>query len=243
MKLKILVFPLIVVILLYLIIWVIVPKYSGEGGILDTKDKLFRTNEKLKGVMMKEENAASLVQDLNNNSEEQNILLRYLPEKKQDEDVMASINSIAAGSGTMIEGVRMEELDTVDDSQIMYDKYGNELPKIQDPIKNFLVEISLKGGYSNIRQFIFSLASINRLNEMVGLGIESNASEPGILNAKLRVRFSYFEKAKEIVEVRDDFFEKGKFDMSVADDIRKNATLGIPTIDVGAVGRENLFAL
>jgi Tfp pilus assembly protein PilO len=206
-------------------------------------DKLAMTSEKLKGVVEKEENASSLVQDLSNNSEEQNILVKYLPEKKQDEDVITSINSIAGGSGTMIEGIKVEEIKAIDDSQIVYDKHGNALPKIEDPIKSFLVEISLKGGYGNIRQFIFSLASINRLNEMVGLDMKSDDVDPGILNAKLKVKFSYFEKVEKITDVRDDFFAQGKFDMSVADDIRKNATIGIPTIDIGSVGRENLFAL
>ncbi|MFA5994663.1 MAG: hypothetical protein WC823_06935 [Parcubacteria group bacterium] len=241
MKLKILIFPAIVVTLLYFAIWVIIPKYSGAGGIMDTQKKLADAKEKLAGVVQKEANAASLVQDLNNNSEEQNILVKYLPEKKQDEDVVVSINAIAGTSGVALDGMKMEEAANISETQVVYDASGNVVPTVIDPIKGFMTEITISGNYAQLRQFIFSLDTINRLNEMTVLKISSD--EVGLLKATLRVKFNYFEKAATVVAVRDEFFAQSKFDMSIANDIKKRATLETPRIDIGTIGRENLFAL
>jgi Tfp pilus assembly protein PilO len=242
MKLKILIFPLIIVALLYLLIWVIVPQY---GDIAATQKKLDDAKVKLAGVVEKENNAASLVQDLNNNSAEQNILVKYLPENKQYEDVVASVNTISGTSGVSIVSMKVDEAKPASSTQTVYDKSGNVVPKTEDPVKSFIAEIAVKGDYGKIRPFIFSLDTIDRLNEMTALKIEgsNNTNEPGILTATLRVKFDYFEKAEKITEIRDEFFAKGKFDMSVASDIRKKATMEIPKLDIGEFGRENLFTL
>lgn len=244
MKLKILIFPAIILAILYLTIWVMVPNYSGAGGILETQAKLAATNEKLGGVTQKENNAASLVRDLNNNSEQQNILVKYLPEKKQDEDIVASISAIAGASGVAVSDIKIaDDKKPADDGQIVYDSLGNVVPKVEDPIKSFTADITMKGDYGKIRQFIFSLDSINRLNEMISLKMDRADDETADLKVVLSVRFSYFEKVAKVASVRDEFFARGKFDMRVAEDIRKKAATEIPKIDIGTSGRNNLFAL
>jgi Tfp pilus assembly protein PilO len=241
MKLRILFFPLMIVTILYLLIWVIYPKYDT---IKTTKNKLKAVNEKLVSVRAKEQNAASLVQNLNKNSEEQSIITKYLPEKKQDEYVLASINSLAITSGVAIASMGFSENEMTQSVETLYDDLGNELPQDADKLKGIDVDIAVVGSYEKIRQFLFALSTINRLNEFSSITMTNGTAEnPSELQVKISLKFSYLDRIKAISVVNDNFFASPEFDMNIVSDIRKKATIEIPKIDVGSVGRNNLFAL
>lgn len=241
MKIKILIFPLIIVTVLYLVIWFIIPKYDE---VKKKEVSLVKTNAKLQDMERKSVNAASLLASLNENSQDQSLIVTYLPEKKQDEYIVASINSLSSTSGVMISGLDFSEDETMQDISVLYDDLGNEIPAEADPLKTFRIDVTATGSYDKIRQFVFSLASINKLNEMDSLSISKGAGEtPDILEAKIGLTFSYLERAETVIAINEEFFASGEFDMSVAQDIRKKATIEVPQIEIGTTGRNNLFAL
>lgn len=241
MKIKILIFPLIIVTVLYLIIWFIVPEY---GAVKKSEIKLAATNAKLADMESKSANAASLLASLNSNSEDQSLIVGYFPEKKQDEYIVASINSLAGNSGVTVSGLGFSEDVAMQDISVLYDDLGNVIPTETNPVKTFKVSVEATGSYEKIRQFLFSLASINKLNEIDTISIgRGSIDTPDALEAKADLTFSYLEKVKTVAVINEEFFASGNFDMSVAQDIRKKATIEVPQIEIGATGRGNIFAL
>ena len=242
MKIKILIFPLIIVTVLYLIIWFIVPRYDA---VRKNEVKLNETSMKLQDMERKSSNAASLLASLNGNSEDQNLIVKYFPEKKQDEYVVASINSLAATNGVTISGLSFSEDVVMQDISVLYDDLGNEIPAEVNPVKTFRISIGATGSYEKIRQFLFSLASINKLNEIdsISIGKESNVDSPDALVLKADLTFKYLDKIVSVATINEEFFASGEFDMSVAQDIRNKATIEVPQIEIGTMGRGNIFAL
>ncbi len=234
-------FPLAIVAILVIAIWIIAPEYSAMK-VMQTK--LDEANKKLADVESKKSNAASLLESLNSNAAYQKTITEYLPEKKQDEYVVASINSLAAASGVAISGIGFAEDDAMQSVAVLYDDLGKEIPADKNVLRKIKSSIGISGKYDQIRKFLFSLTTIKRLNGFDTLTIAKGTTEtPDILTAKAEMTFSYLNKIETVDKVNESFFASGQFDADIVNDIHKKASIDMPRIDVGAIGRSNIFAL
>jgi Tfp pilus assembly protein PilO len=247
MKIKIWITPLMIVAIIYLIIWVAVPAYSGDAGVTVANEKLNQDETKLATITVKEENANKLVTALNNNSEQQKILWQYLPEKKTDEDVIANINSLASKSSLFLTSITLEhEIDTpiaAPVADVAADgSAAPVIPKIEP--RKFRAQLSLSGDYDKLRQFMADMSGLKRFNKMVSLKISQNSSAVvgvGSLQADMTIEFNYLNKVGSIESMSSDVFAKGEFDMSVIKKITDKTNVDILKVDAGSVGRTNPF--
>ncbi|MDP1620321.1 MAG: hypothetical protein U0944_01865 [Candidatus Moranbacteria bacterium] len=250
MKLKILFTPLMLVIIIYLAIWVAIPAYSGPEGVVATGKKLQGAELKLADISLKEENAGSLVAALNDSSEQQKILLQYLPEKKTDEDVIANLNSIASGAGVFLSGVTMDDESPVavvqPEEAFVLDENGNEVPVEVAPktvAKNFKASVALVGDYERLRQFIADVSRLKRFNEIVSMKITKNSgSDNGALQMDAVIRFNYLDKTGSIASMSNEVFSMGMFDMGVIDKIKAKTNMDVFKVEAGSIGRSNPFS-
>jgi len=249
MKLKILLTPLMLVIIMYLAIWVAIPAYSGPEGVVAAGEKLRSSEAKLADITLKEENAGNLVAALNDSSEQQKILLQYLPEKKTDEDVIANLNSIASGAGVFLSGVTMDDEASAvaePEEEFMLDESGNEIPVEATPkiiAKNFKVSAVLMGDYEKLRQFVVEVSKLKRFNEMVSMKITKNSgSDNGALQMDAVIRFNYLDKTGSIASISNEVFSMGMFDMGVIEKIKAKTSVDVLKIDAGSTGRSNPFS-
>lgn len=230
--------------MVYLLIWVAVPAYFDAGGIEITKVSLQSAETKLVDIDTKIANARSLVEGLNRDFDQQNVLFQYLPEKKQDEQIIASIDAMASREGVFASsfGVEDEKIVAAVNTDVASDGATVTEP-IENSVKNFNVSLIVTGDYEKIKKFIVDLAGFKRFNEMVSLNIEKSSDANGSLKAAMVLKFNYLVKLDTISNFDDSVFAKGNFDMGLAEDIKSKANFDISKIEAGSLGRTNPFAL
>jgi len=248
MKLKILILPLVIVTVMYLAIWVIAPAYSDADA---TRNRLTVAEDKLTDIKNKTDNANKLVQQLSFTSDQQNTLVQYLPENKREEEVISSINSIAAANGVSMLSLGLETKADLQEQVVFEEEFVNAnlspeqmfamLPK-KTSAKNLSASITVVGEYAKIRNFVISLNKFKRFNEITSLEIQRSGNENELLQANMAIGLNYLPKIESMVGINNEIFGEGKFDMSVVDEINKNTT-DVSKVEVGSRGRANPFAL
>lgn len=248
--------PLMLVGIIYLAIWVAVPAYSDPEGIADIKAKLAVSNDKMEDIDMRISNAKKLADELSQNSNDQKMLFHYLPEKKLNEDMVASLNSMASASGVALTSLSFKDIkdETPVAAEIMGTTMGDGMemnkgmdsPKNIEPkksfSKNFGASVVMVGDYEKIKGFVSSLATLKRFNTIDSLSI-SNKEGANLLEANLEAKFSYLEKIASIPVVDKEMFKGPSFNMSVVEEIKNKTNINITKPDVDSAGRTNPFAL
>lgn len=256
MKIKILMMPLMVIGIIYLSIWVAVPAYSDPEGIKDIQAKLAVSNEKLEDINRRIENAKKLANELNLDTPEQKMLFHYLPEKKLNEDVVASMNSMSSDSGVALINFSFKdaanEVRTVEQNLGTTMADGMEMNKAMSSPKNvepqktfsrdFIASATVAGDYAKIRSLVDSLAAFKRFNDIDSLSIVNKEGE-NLLEASLNIRFKYLDRARLISVIDKEMFKNPSFDMSIADEISKKTNINITKVGIDSAGRTNPFAL
>lgn len=248
MKLKILILPLVIVVIMYLTIWVIVPAYSDADA---AGKRLIVAEDKLTDIKNKTDNANKLVQQLSFTSDQQNTLFQYLPENKREEEIISSINSIAAANGVSMLSLGLEAKADQQDQAVFEEEFVNAnlspeqmsvmMPK-KTSAKNLSASITIVGEYAKIRNFVVSLNKFKRFNDIASLEIKRSGDENELLQANMAMSLNYLPKIESIVGINNEIFGEGKFNMSVVDEIKKNTT-DVSKIEIGSRGRVNPFAL
>lgn len=246
MKLKTLFVPLLMIVIVYMIIWLIVPTYFGSAGIKAAKNDLMVANAKIDDINKRGNNAAKLVSELSYNIDQQTVLRQYLPETKREDEIIKSLNTIAFSNGLLVSNISMHDVvaPVAEVASVDADLTTKIVPT-GSLVKNLNVDILISGDYGKIRKFIMNLTALKRFNNLVSLEIARGTATDANANtliAKMTVNFNYLNKISSITTVDNKIFEEDKFDMSVVDEIKKKGT-NISTVEVGNLGRSNPFAL
>jgi len=252
MKLKIFFVPVMIIITMYLVIFRIVPEYNGPDGITESQGKLEVASARLADMKMREENAAKLASQLNPDDEWQKVVKQYLPEKKQDQDIVQSLDSIASSEGVLITNLALGNVPVpatptaIEEKKKAVDDFSeNTIGKSNESLtKDFDVIINLSGSYDNIRKFVNSMSTLNRFENIRSLDINrSEKAESQALVAKITVKFNYLDKITSVTNVDKKVFQEGEFDVNVATDIKDKSKVKIPDINIGSSGRTDPFSL
>lgn len=249
MKLRILVTPLMIAAIIYLAIWVAIPTYSGSDGVVAVGEKQKQAADKLSDITVKEENAGNLVTILDNNTEQQKILAQYLPEKRMDEDVIASVNSLASDSGVFLASIALkdEAVIAAPVPEPIIDGNGNVVPS--EPVmpkataKNFVADVALSGDYEKMWQFIVNLSNLKRFNEISAMEIATPpGASNGLLLMKISIKFNYLDRLGLIENMSNEVFATGKFNMNAIDKIKSKTSVDVSKVSVESSGRVNPFS-
>lgn len=255
MKLKILVAPVVIIMVISLVIWGIVPAYSQ----LRVDNESLKNNQaKLAEVQGKQKNVENLFQELNASVDQQNILVTYLPYSKQEEAVLGNISDLVSQ-----EGLSLFELSVLADEKKAINAEENigDLPPgglegefvMKGPeATNFTAKLGVSGEYQKIKNLLSKFESLNRFNEISSLdiasdtnsaaGVEGQQSQPSsILSAKIELNFAYLKKAASISNFNDTVFVAGKFDTASIKKIEDRTSTELSQIKPDSSGKANPF--
>jgi Tfp pilus assembly protein PilO len=257
MKLKILITPLIILVAIIATIMVILPM------AFETRDKFFELKEarnKLAEISEKMEKSDLLKQELAANAQKQNVLLKYLPMEKQEEDVINNLNAVAASAGVAITEMEILPEKTTGTGKAdktvkanltseeveMAGQKQEEGNRSEAGLLNAVnVKLSVIGSYDNLKNAVGKIGQMQRANQLASLKIfqptaqEKNPSNN--LQATVELSFSYLKKVT-LANVSSRILESGKFEMlPVVDQIENNLKTEFAEINLGAAGKANPF--
>lgn len=262
MKIKMLIAPLLIVFAIWMSIWVLVPGYYELDG---KSQELSDAEAKLLDVQEKNRRIASLIADLSKKTDEQNVLFRYLPSEKKEEEIIDNLNYLATHEGLSVmeisivkkEGVAAVQSNSAEVSapflsgtnavnSVSSSTTAQSSQVVIDPVSvdaNFVV----MGTYDKIKIFTQKLALLKRFNTVRLIKIsrdelgEEQEGPRDILKAEMKLGFVYLSKMKASSNINNEIFYKEKFDTSVIESIKKEVNTDMVDLKVDQKSRSNPF--
>jgi hypothetical protein len=258
MRLKILITPLIILIAVIATVMVLLPMAFEIRdkflGLKDAENKLTEVSEKI-------EKSDLLKQELLANAQKQNVLLKYLPMEKQEEDVINNLNAVASSAGVAITEMAIlpekatgtekagkttktnltnEEVESVNQKQA-----EGEIRSEKGILNVVNAKFSVIGSYDNLKDVLGKIMQMQRANQITSVKVfhptaqEKNPSNN--LQATIELSFNYLKKVT-LANVSSRILESGKFDMlPVIDQIENNLKTEFAEINLGSAGKSNPF--
>jgi hypothetical protein len=243
MKIKVIAFPLLLAFSITLLIWFVKPeydKYQATRSILEAK------KVELAEIQEKKQKIVSLAESLAARDGERQIILRYLPETRNEEEIINGIDYLAKGAAVSLLNVNVESKRA--NAQPVIDPATGLVLAPKAEIVPITAELSLLGQYESIKSFLTQIYKMEKFNEISSVSISKveiageegqvSASASGILTLQAAVSFGYLPSAG--ADTPPEIFAPGyEYDYSIAKDILN--LVKIPSIDVGSAGKTNPF--
>lgn len=261
MKIKILLAPSLIVIIIVIIIWHIYPAYTN--GIDGVKEKIQYLEDQKKLVEKLEigiSNAGKLAADLNTNSFENAVVFSYISQNKEEEKIIENLNSLAKESALAVLNISISEEKEVaiPAVEVIPDVSANsslgDFP-INSPMtpkavpSNLKVDYSVAGDYVNIKMLLEKIQKLKRFNKFSALEIKvllkEDLSVSESLQANMTLEFNYLKELKKIVagDIDNPVFSTGTFDKQVVEKIRSSRTIEVNNVLPGQKGGNNPFII
>lgn len=237
MKLKVLLVPFFLVLVVGLIVWLVMPKYYDDKL---KRQELKMETDKLDAAVKKVEKVNLLMADLGANADKQATLFSFLPEAQKEEEIINDLNNIASSESVAIKSLSVVK-SSVSSPFLVINPETSETGIIP-AAAGFNVDFTVVGAYDKIKNVVDRLSKIKRFNKISSLAI-TNATEQAAgsnLQAKIILTFNFLKKT-DAVSVSNDVFSRDKFDMSVIAKINSARTIDTAKIANIAGGRENPF--
>ncbi len=202
MRLKLLFFPISLVVVLVMIIWYIYPAWQENGKL---KEELAKRQHDYNLLLERQKVLDRLVDQLNRNKEVKDFLLRYIPLDKDEEYVINAISDVAGASGAGLVTVNVLEsrkpffaspeksaggVPTINPpesgEQPVLGADGSALGTVvvkKKPLKEFLTEVIVIGTYDSIKKFLAGLNNIDRLHAVTVASVETVSANDETLAA------------------------------------------------------------
>lgn len=259
MKLKILLIPVLIILIIIMAIWVV---YPGFQDLSSKQATLKEANAKLAGIQDKNKKADILGQALIGNADKRNTLLTYIPDQEKEEEIISNLNSLANAGSLAVFGMSVAPVEVIagvpaeDASAIAVPADGGAampVAAVKPLPSNFKVNLEVTGTYENIRELSKKITSLRRFNNIAGLEIlkdettkneatkAEDQSSSNNLRATISLSFNYLAKDNSIVNIDNSVFSEGSFDMSVVDDIKNKMNTVMNSLSMGAIGVANPF--
>ncbi|MEK7598208.1 MAG: hypothetical protein AAB487_00550 [Patescibacteria group bacterium] len=245
MKLKIVIIPLLILVIIIFSIWVLAPSYFAVKEDLVQLDE---ANRKVSDINNKLQKAGKLNEDLLNRSEEQKMLTEYLPESREEDKIINYFNDLVLRAGLVAFdfSVAPKKIKMI---APMVDAAGVPLPAagITPAVEYADVNLGASGTYEKIKDFLGKLDNIKRFNKISTIRIshaaanESGNVPAGGLTMTATTGFGYLEKIKSVSNINSDALISEKFDLAVIDYIKSDKNTEISDLTLEAKGKSNPF--
>lgn len=248
MKLRILFFPIAVIISAALIIGFIYPDILT---IIRKRGELENEVRMLNGAEKRKENVISLLQDMKSNETKSKEVMDYFPDQKYEEEIINKINRVAIDSGTVLTNLNFpssknvsKRSDVASQANVI-DVTSEETPDIISSPKESVVELELFGSYKDIGSFLNRIYAMEKNNIIDSIVISESAGEDGNsgLMAKVTISFGYLPLVNVSDEYQADIFSNSQFNFGVIDRINSIIARKIPSVTIENAGRSNPFSL
>lgn len=259
MKIKILVFPVVLAISVTVFIAYTWPEL---GAVRETKSNLGESEKVWKNTLEKKNNLENLKNSLNQNQDKESFVLSYLPPDKSEERIINGISYLAANSGTSLTNLSLEEEKNVvskgeeapmDSKGALFsgsstgDTSSPENQAAKPQIRFAKFKISIIGNYDNIRTFLEDLHRMEMFNSVDSVLIgkqeenKDQSQNPGVLYTTIEASFGYLPKTKISRDYSDPVFARSSFDFASYDKLKSLVSKKIPALEVKEQGRANPF--
>ena len=198
MKLKILLMPVAIIISMVLIIWHIYPTWFDEettSSITNVKKEIAKTESEISDIETRKSNIEKLSQSLAANVDSEELINKFYPTYRNDEDVVNSINNIAFAEGVFLLDMKVnyKKIETsddptkllliplekvepvIDDAQLALtgevpavevDENGVPIDSGRAKIKFIETSLKIYGNYDQIKKFLISLNKAGLINNI-----------------------------------------------------------------------------
>lgn len=265
MRIKILIFPVILAIVITICIAYIRPEFQKLKVIRDG----IKTSETiLAEARQKKDNIEKLKADLAQNKSKEDFVNSYMPIERSDEEIINGFNYLATNSGVSLSDISVEKpaaaktaasepaqpasskdviFATSADSSIT-DVTGSIL---NPEIRYTKIKVGISGSYDSIKNFLDQTYKMEMFNKIVAFGVSSGAKtdsgetetgNPSALSATIEADFGRMASVVVGKDYSAPIFGKTTFDMSGYNKLDSNVIRKIPAIEVGAKGRSNPFS-
>jgi Tfp pilus assembly protein PilO len=249
MKLKLLLMPTLILVLI-LVLWLVYPAFTnGTDGLKEKYQEMKTEQAKLDDLLEKKANILVLSAELDARAEEKKVLYDFVPASREDEEIIESLNFFAFNSGLSIFGISVVKGQAVSVARSAEAVENQEaiLPQVQ----NISVELQLAGGYEKMKEFIANIGRLERYNNFSVVRIskdrqnrEGNPAASNFLVADLTVDFNVLENATFTQgHLENPVFSSKKLDFKIVSDIKEKRNSAVPTLNIDQRSRQNPFSL
>lgn len=240
MKLKLIIAPLLVLLIIIMAIWVVAPTYQE---LQVQKDELATAQQKLADIQEKNAQAAKLKKELAGNAIQKDVVFNYLPAAAQEESIIENINSLASGEGLSISNISVTG-DTGKNVPAPVVSDGTDTQAIPALSENKIsFSVGVIGSYEKIKSFLNKLAALKRYNNVSALKISPAVSggPANNLQANMTINFAYFLGNNTAVNINSSIFSEGSFDTAVIEQIKSKLSTEVIPVNIGETGKANPF--
>lgn len=232
--------PFLLVLIAVAAIWWVYPSYKE----MKTKEAgLANATARLADIKEKNAKAEKLLNIWNNSAEQKNIIEKYVPEQKQEEDVIGSLNALVSETGLALYDLSISAAEKKNMVSVQEDTAGMEIDAVDltPTAENFTVVLGVAGDYGKIKTLLGKIGALKRFNSVSLLNINSSGEQAGTLQAKIALDFNYMRKSLSAIQPDNKIFLTGVFDIAIADEIMKKLSTDVKATVIGSAGRENPF--
>lgn len=253
MKLKILFFPIAVIVAMWAAIWVIKPEIIAIKSNLDV---LETRKIDLQNVQKKQQTINSLVGNLDANTDKVKVVNDYMPATRDEEEIINKIYQRATDAKVTLD--KLSVSDSRDKDKVTGIQAGGQALLDEDgvnPLKlNFIkAEVNVTGTYENLRTFLNYIHTMEKINSINSVKIGESVSEGdpdggpakpkanGELSATMDIDFNFFSPVRVQKNTDLSIFSQQEFDFSVVDKVKKLLAEKVADVTVGETGKKNPF--
>lgn len=244
MKLKILILPFFLVMILILSIGYIKPDFDvifGKKAEIDTR------NASLKDMDSVLNNISTLNNSLDSNAESEQFMLNYLPYAMNQDQTIDAFGFLASQSGLVVSDMDLKKIDEVANTTIALD--GSIIDDTAtSKAKTFQLTGSVLGTYESIKAFYDRLAHISRFQNIQSFSIEkkidtASPQDKGTvsdLKGTFVVAYGYLPKKSVLSALTIPIFLQSELNFSGVALLKEKIT-DTPTLGKDQVGKPNPF--
>lgn len=246
MRLKVLILPFFIVMILILLIGYMVPDFS----VIQANKAAIQTKEDMAAkVDATIANINTLNGSLDAQPDLEKFAYRYLPSTQSQEQAIDAFNFLATQAGLVITKMELtqpsksqtpasEEVSSGEISDV------SQVPAPQEA-KTFILTASVVGSYENIKAFFSRLTHIERFQEVNLFSLATDVSVQPLDTSRLvgtfEGEFGYLPPQPATSALGMPIFLSSKFDFSNASKVLGQATSGVPILERPQTGRPNPF--
>ncbi len=243
MKLKTLITPFLLLLIVILCIWLVYPAYSnGSDGVREKYSQLKKEQAKLNNIQDKSDNVKKIANEISSSAEEMDVLDRFIPLDDKREEIEDNLNYLASSAGLAVLGIRLN--------------YAKGNAESLDSNSTTEATMNVVGTYEALKKFIGDVSKFKRFNTIKTLKISKNVSNATqtnpqdntnkdvVLKANIKIDFVALAKTKLTDErVNEPIFSEKKLDLAIISQIKNSKTVNILPTKVEEKGKSNPFVL
>lgn len=260
MKVKILIAPLLLIIIVALLVWLVYPEYTnGVDGVKEKRQEYAKAKETFATISQKEANLMSLSSSLTDsgNKSKKDILYNYLPDGIKEEDIINNLNYIASDLGLSVSDLSVNQPDKKElpvSETVSLSGQPNppaETLSATPTADKFKVDFSMIGSYDKIKSALAKVYKLERFNKILTLTISHiQNTETGTaelsgdnLQAAAVIEFDVLKKSNMAADPQNPAFDKNAFSWNTIQKITDSKNVNMLELKVDGSGRSNPFAL